>query len=106
MLEKLNLFGVMGQVTLVAIDVKMYGFALEKISSFKMLGLSLSPKLDCSPYNISITNTTSKKTVAFIRYMKFFHLRLHFICINLPYGFARNTVLISRLLLLAAIWVC
>ena len=103
MLEKLTLFGAISPVTLVA---KNLWVCSQEKSYFKMLGLSLSSKLHWSPYNISITNTASKKIGALIRCMKIFHLRLHFICINLPYGFAWNTVLISRLMLVAANWIC
>ena len=39
-----------------AIDVRMDASVLEEISSFKMLGLSFSSKLDYSSYIISITN--------------------------------------------------
>ena len=54
-----------------AIDVKMDGSVLEKKSSFKMLGLTVSSKLDWGSYIISIAKTTSKKIEAFIRFMKF-----------------------------------
>ena len=37
-----------------AIDVKMNGFVLEEKSSFKMLGLTFSSKLDWGCYIISI----------------------------------------------------
>ena len=37
-----------------AIDVKMDGFVLEEKSSFKMLGLTFSCKLDWGSYIISI----------------------------------------------------
>ena len=51
-----------------AIDVKM---VLESKSSFKMLGLTFSPKLDWGSYIISIAKTASKKIGALIRSMKF-----------------------------------
>ena len=54
-----------------AIDVKMNGSVLEENSSFKMLGLSFSSKLDWGSYIISIAKTASKKIGAFIRSMKF-----------------------------------
>ena len=54
-----------------AIDVKMEGFVLEKKSSFKMLGLTFSSKLDWGSYIISIAKTASKKIGALIRSMKF-----------------------------------
>ena len=49
----------------------MDGSVLEEISSFKMLGLTFSSKLDWGSYTISIAKTASKKIGAFIRSMKF-----------------------------------
>ena len=54
-----------------AIDVKMDGSVLEENSSFKMLGLTFSSKLDWGSYIISIAKTTFKKLGALIRSMKF-----------------------------------
>ena len=54
-----------------SIDVKMDGSVLEEKSSFKMLGLTFSCKLDWGSYIISITNTASKKIGALIHSMKF-----------------------------------
>ena len=47
-----------------SIDVKMDGSVLEEKSSFKMLGLNFSSKLDWGSYIISICKTASKKSVA------------------------------------------
>ena len=44
-----------------SINVKMDGSALEEKSSFKMLGLTFSSKLDWGSYIISIAKTASKK---------------------------------------------
>ena len=55
-----------------SIDVKMDGSDLEEKSSFKMLGLTLSSKLDWHSYIISIAKTASKKIGALICSMKFF----------------------------------
>ena len=44
-----------------AIDVKMDGSVLEEKSSFKMLGLTFSSKLDWGSYVISIAKTAYKK---------------------------------------------
>ena len=55
-----------------SIDVKMGGSVLEEKSSFKMLGLNFSSKLDWGSYIISIAKTASKKIGALIRSMKFF----------------------------------
>ena len=54
-----------------SIDVKMNGSALEEKSSFKMLGLTFSSKLDWGSYITSIAKTASKKIRALIRSMKF-----------------------------------
>ena len=54
-----------------AIDMKMDGSVLEEKTSFKMLGLTFSSKLDWGSYIISIAKTASKKIGAFIRSMKF-----------------------------------
>ena len=54
-----------------SIDVKMDGSALAEKSSFKMLVLNFSSKLDWSSYIISIAKTTSKKIGVLIRSMKF-----------------------------------
>ena len=54
-----------------AIDVKMDGSVLEEKSSFKMLGLNLSSKLDWGSHIISIAKTASKKIGALICSMKF-----------------------------------
>ena len=54
-----------------AIDVKMDGFVLEEKSSFKMLGLTFSSKVDWGSYIIAIAKTATKKIGALIRSMKF-----------------------------------
>ena len=54
-----------------SIDVKMNGPVLEGKSSFKMLGLTFSSKLDWGFYIISIAKTACKKIGALIRSMNF-----------------------------------
>ena len=49
----------------------MDGFVLEEKSSFKMLGLTFSSKLDWGSYIISIAKTASKKIGAVICSIKF-----------------------------------
>ena len=49
----------------------MDGSVLEEKSSFKMLGLTFSSKLDWGSYIVSIVKTTSKKIGALICSMKF-----------------------------------
>ena len=54
-----------------SIDVKMNVSVLDEKSSFKMLGLTFSSKLDWGSYIISIAKTASKKIGALICSMKF-----------------------------------
>ena len=54
-----------------SIDVKMGGSILGEKSSFKMLGLTFSPKLDWGSYIISVAETASKKIGALIGSIKF-----------------------------------
>ena len=54
-----------------SIDVKMDGSVLEEKSSFKIMGLTFSSKLDWGSYIISIAKTASKKIGASICSMKF-----------------------------------
>ena len=54
-----------------SIDVKMDGSLLEEKSSFKMLGLTCSSKLDWGSYIISIAKTGSKNIGVLICSMKF-----------------------------------
>ena len=56
-----------GKTQLISFD----GSVLEEKSSFKMLGLTFSSKLDWGSYIISIAKTASKKIGALIRSMKF-----------------------------------
>ena len=55
-----------------SIDVKMDdGSVLEEKSLFKMLGLTLSSKLDWGSYIISIAKSASRKIGALIHFMSF-----------------------------------
>ena len=54
-----------------AIDVKMDGSVLQEKTSFKILGLTFSSKLDWGSYSVSIAKTASKKIGALIGSMKF-----------------------------------
>ena len=54
-----------------AIDARMAGSVFEEKSSFKMLGLTSSSKLDWGSYIISIAKIASKKTESLIRSIKF-----------------------------------
>ena len=84
-----------------AIDVKMDGSVLEEKSSFKMLGLTFSSKLDWGSYIISIAKTASKKIGVLIRSMKFLSSEIA-LYLNLPYGHVWNTVVMFGRVLLAA----
>ena len=76
-LEKLNLFCLTGLTSLLQklvlniIHVKMDGSVLEEKSSFKILRLPFSSKLDCGSYIISIVKTVSDEIRISIRSMKF-----------------------------------
>ena len=54
-----------------AIDMKMDGSVREEKTSFKMLGLTFSSKLDWGSYIVSIATTASKKIGALICSIKF-----------------------------------
>ena len=54
-----------------SVDVKMNGSVLEEKSSFKVLGLTFSSKMDWGSYIISIAKAASKKTGALIHSMRF-----------------------------------
>ena len=79
---------------------------LEEKSSFMMLGLTFSSKLDWGSYIVFIPKTASKKIGALIRSMDFFLLGLLCISINLPYTHIWNTVVTSGLVPLVATWNC
>ena len=73
--------------------VNMGESVLEEKSSFKMLGLSLSSKLDWGYYTASIAKTASKKLKHWVTVWNFFGLRF-LIFINLPYHIALGRGLI------------
>ena len=78
-LKKLSLFCLTGLM-----DVKMDGSFLEQKSSFKLLRLFFSSKLDWDSYIVSVAKTTSKKIGDLIFPMKLlspevalYHATLH-----------------------------
>ena len=81
--------------------MKMDGSVLEEISSFKMLGLTFSPKLNWGSYIISTAKTAFKKIGALFRSIGFFLQHLPSLQI---YHTTWNTVFVSGLVLLAATW--
>ena len=89
-----------------SIDVKMDGSFLEEKSTFKMLVLTFSSKLDWASFIISIAKTASKKIGALIHSIKFLSPELLCISINLPYPHVWNTVVLSGLVPLVATWNC
>ena len=93
MLEKLNWFCLTGLITLVLLMLKCMDLLSRKIHA-----------LDWGSYIISIAKITSKK-IGFFLWI-FFLLRLLCISINLPYGLAWNTVVMSGQVLLAATYNC
>ena len=82
-----------------AIDVKMDGSVLEEKTSFKMLGLTFSSKLDWGSCIVSIAKTTSKKIGALIHSMKFLFPEV-------ALYLYKSTVVMSGLVLLVATWNC
>ena len=85
-------------------DVVEEKFLDEEKSSFRMLGLTFSSKLDWGSYIISIAKTAFKKIGALIHSMKFFLLRLLYISVNLSSAHVWNTVVKPGLVLLVATW--
>ena len=85
----------------------MDGSVLEEKSSFKMLGLTFYSKLDWGSYIISVAKTASKRIGALNRSMKFLSPEVtERISINVTYGHAWNTVVMSGLVPLVATWNC
>ena len=79
-----------------SIDVKMNGSVLEDKSSFKILGLTFSSKLDWGSYIVSVAKTFSKKIGALIRSMKFSPVvALYLYKFTIPYSM--YGMLLSRL---------
>ena len=87
-------------------DVNIDGSVLEEKSSFKILGLTFSSKLNWGSSITSITKTASKNIGALICSISFFLLKLLCISINLPYTQVWNTVVTSGLVSLVATWNC
>ena len=84
----------------------MDGSVLEKKSSFKMLGLTFSSKLDWGSYIISIAKTASKKIGAIIRSMKFLSPGVALYLYKSTIHHVWNTVVTSGLVPLFATWSC
>ena len=78
-------------------DLKMDESFLEEKSSFKMLGLTFSPKLDWGSYIISIAKTAYKKIGTLIRSMKFLSPEVALYLYRSTIRHVRNTVVTSGL---------
>ena len=85
-----------------AIDIKMDGSVLKEKSSFKMLGLTFSFKLDCGSYVISIAKTAPKKIGAMIRSMKSFSSQVVLYLYKSTIQPCMNAVVMPGLVLLVA----
>ena len=89
-----------------SIDVKMNGSVLEEKSSFKMLGLTFSFKLDRGSYIISVAKTASKKIGDLIRSMNFISPEVALYLYKSTTCPLWNTVVTSGLVPPAATWNC
>ena len=86
-----------------AIDVKMDRSVLEEKTSFKMLGLTFSSKLDWGSYIISIAKTISKKIKTLIHSMKFLS---HEVALYLYKSTIWSCIEYSGLVLMVVTWNC
>ena len=82
-----------------SIDVKMDGSVFQEKSSFKMLGLTFSFKLDLGSYIISIAKTASKKIGALICYVRF-------LCFGVALYLYRSTITLLYGILLSYLGWC
>ena len=90
-----------------SIDVKMNEPVLERKSSFKMLGLTFSSKLDWGLLHYLYCQKCLQKNWSLDSFHEFsFSLRLLCSSINLPYDHAWNTVVILGLVLLGVTCNC
>ena len=89
-----------------SIDVKMDGSVLEEKSSFEMLGLTFSSKLDWGCYIISIAKTVSKKIGALIRSMKSLSPEVALYLYKSTIAHVWSTLVTSGLVPLVATWNC
>ena len=90
-----------------SIDVKMDGSVLEEKSSFKMLGLTFSSKLNWVSYIICIARTASKKIEALICSMNFLSPEVAlYLYKSTIHACVWNTVVRFGLVPLDATWNC
>ena len=89
------------------IDIRMGDKMLEEESSFRMLGLSITSKLDWSTYISLIAKTASKMISALFRVNENFSLpKWFYIFINLLLDLSWDIAAMFWLVLLNAIWTC
>ena len=81
----------------------MDGSVLEEKLSFKMLDITFSAKLKWGSYIVAIAKTACKKFEVLIRSMNCLSPEIAYYLLNLPYDLAWNIVVVSGLMLLAAI---
>ena len=84
----------------------MNGSVLEEKSSFQMLGLTSSSKLDWGSYVICIAKTASKKTGALIRSMTFLSPEVALYLYKSTISPYMEYVVTSGLVPLVATWNC
>ena len=84
--------------------MKIDGSVPEEKSSFKMLGLYFSSKLDQTSFIITVAKIASKKIGALIRSMKFLSPEVALYLCKSTYAIAWNTVVMPGLLV--ATWNC
>ena len=89
-----------------SIDMKNDRSVLEEISSFKMLGLAFSSKLDWGSYIISIAKTASKNIRALICSVRFLSLEVALYLYKSTIRYVWNTVVTSGLVPQVATWNC
>ena len=89
-----------------SIDVKIDESVLEEKSSFKIMGLTFSSKLDWSSSIISIAKTASKEIGALVLSMKFHAPEIALYLSKSTIRYVWNTVVTSGLVPLVATWYC
>ena len=89
-----------------SINLRMGGSILEEKSSFKMLGLTFSSKLDWGSYIISIAKTASKKIGALIHSMKFLSPQVTLYLYKSTIRPCMEYCFTSGLVPLVATWIC
>ena len=89
-----------------SIDVKIDESVLKEKSSFKIMGLTFSSKLDWGSSIISIAKTASKEIGALVRSMKFLSPEVALYLRKSTIRYVWNTFVTSGLVPLVATWYC